>query len=108
MHRLHVGEVDHETTIHDSTASDVVPAATNGDLQPLVPSQCQRVDHISDTLALGDDARMLVDEPVVNTSGLVKAVRFRSKQPTGKGWGQLLKGGGQCRWLIQGILLHYS
>ena len=63
---LHEREIDHQATLGDRSAGDVVAAAAHRDLQGLAPAEVDRVHHIRRVHAACDHGRMPVDQPVVD------------------------------------------
>ena len=72
-HPLLEGEIDHEAVIDRAEPGTVVAAAANGDLQALFACEVHGGDHVGGVEAARDEARMLVDHPVVELASLVVA-----------------------------------
>ena len=76
---LHQREVDHQPTIGDRPAGDVVAAAAHRDLQSLAPAEVDRVHDVRRVHAARDHGGMPVDQPVVDAPDLVVTAVTRSK-----------------------------
>ena len=71
MHVLDAGKVDGQGIVGDAEAAGVVAAAADGDFQSAGSSEFHCGDHVRDVDALGDEARLLIDHPVVDFSGVL-------------------------------------
>src|SRR5205807_8770665 len=69
----HRRQVDHHAAVDRRAPGDIVAAAAHGDLELLLARQFDRVDDVGDTAAPGDQRRPLVDQPVMDFSGILVA-----------------------------------
>ena len=90
VHAAHLRQVDHHAAVDGRAAADVVPAAADGDLEPLVARELDRVDDVGHAAALGDERGTLVDEAVVHAPHAVVGGVGGLDDPPGKCRGQLL------------------
>jgi hypothetical protein len=81
---LHQGEVEHQSTIGDRSAGDVVAATTDREFEPPFASEGDGVDDVSGVEAPGDDGGTLAHEAVVDASHLVVPGRFRGEDGPGE------------------------
>ena len=75
MDALHRGEIDHHPAVDGAVPGDVVTAAADGDLEIQRPRQLDGVRDVGGAMASRDQRRPLVDQAVVDASGLVVAHR---------------------------------
>ena len=68
---LHQREVDHQPTVGDRPAGDIMAAAAHRDLQSLAPAEVDRVHDVRRVHAARDHGRMPVDQPVVHAPDLI-------------------------------------
>ena len=73
MNAFHRRQVDHHAAVDRRAPGDIVAAAAHGDLELLLARQFDRVDDVGDTAAPGDQRRPLVDQPVMDFSGILVA-----------------------------------
>nr|WP_254453717.1 hypothetical protein [Siccirubricoccus sp. G192] len=73
MDALHQGQVEHQAALGRRAPRDIVAAAADGDLQPLVARQLHRIDDVGQAAAAGDECRALVDEAVMHLPGVLVA-----------------------------------
>ena len=79
---LHLGEVDHDAAVRDSTAGDVVAAAANGHLEPCLTGDREGGDDVGRSMRPNDHRRPFVDEPVVDGADCVVARVVRCEHGT--------------------------
>jgi hypothetical protein len=77
---FHQREVDHQAAFGDCFSGDVVPAASDRQLEPGVPGGIDGVNHISGVEAPCDERWPLVDQAVVNFASDLVAGVVRSEQ----------------------------
>ena len=70
---LHLGEVDHHGVVRDGEPADVVTAAPDRDLVRATTGETHRRRHIGRRLAAHDERRPTIDQPVVDSPGIVVA-----------------------------------
>ncbi len=68
---FHLGEIDHETAFGDGAARDVVTPSAHGDLESVLVREHDRPGDVLRGSAARDQCRALVDQAVVDASGLV-------------------------------------
>ena len=68
-HALHLREVDHQAVVAAAEAGAVVAAAPDRDEKALVAAEGHRGDDVGDVHAARDEARLLVDHPVIERAG---------------------------------------
>ena len=71
MDVLDAGKIDGQRIVGDAEAAGIVPAAADGDPQSAGSAEFHRRDHIRHVDAFGDEARLLVDHPVVDFAGVL-------------------------------------
>ena len=71
MDVLDAGKIDGQRIVGDAEAAGIVTAAADGDFQSAGSSECHGGDHVGHVDALGDEARLLVDHPVVDFAGVL-------------------------------------
>ena len=86
---LHRREVDHQPAVDGGMTSDVVPAATDRDLEIERPGNLHGIADVSNTTAACNQRGALVDEPVVNAPRVLVIRVCRLEQPAGKPGSQL-------------------
>jgi hypothetical protein len=67
----HLRQVDHEATVVDRVAGDVVATRSHGEEQVLVAGEVDRVDDIRRPSALHDQRRSTVDESIPDRTSVV-------------------------------------
>ncbi|MDP9629377.1 UNVERIFIED_ORG: hypothetical protein J2W85_001438 [Ensifer adhaerens] len=71
MDGIHGRHIDHQTIIANGVAGDIVPAAANGDGEPMRPRMVYRCDDVGSIAASGNQGRPPIDQPVPNHSSSV-------------------------------------
>ena len=74
----HLGQVDHHGVVRDGEPADVVPAAPDGDLVPATTGEAHRRGHVGRGPAAHDQRRSAIDQPVVDSPGVVIAFIARA------------------------------
>jgi hypothetical protein len=78
VHPAHRGQVDHEAAVADGVAGHVVAAAADGDLEAALAAEAHGRLHVGGAVAAGHEGRPPINQPVVNTPGvLVRHIRRR-------------------------------
>src|SRR5882672_2611939 len=72
-HALHPRQVNHEATIADCVAGDVMPASTYGHQKLVGAGKIHGVNNIGHPSASGDQCRSFVDHPVPDLAGVIIA-----------------------------------
>ena len=85
---LHLGQVDHHGVVRDREPGHVVTAAPDGDLVPATTGEAHRRGHVGRRPAAHDQRRSAIDQPVVDSPGVVVARIAGLQQPPGEGRGQ--------------------
>ena len=80
MDPAHRREVDHEPVRSCSEARDVVTTAADGHLDAGVAAEVDRVSHVGRVRTACDEAGALVDQAVVDASGLFVTGRIGSEE----------------------------
>jgi hypothetical protein len=70
---LHLGQIDHHRVVRDRESTHVVAAAADRDLVPATTGEPHRCGHVGGRPAAHDQRRSAVDQPVVDSSGVVVA-----------------------------------
>ena len=73
LHRAHLRQVDDEAAVAHGIAGDVVAAAADGDLEPVLTCGAHGRLRVGGATTLDDDRRTAVDEPVVDAPGGIVA-----------------------------------
>jgi hypothetical protein len=71
VHAAHLGEVDDDPSVVDGVTGDVVRAAADRHEQAMFTSESDRVDHVGRSMALHDQRRAPVDQPVPYGASIV-------------------------------------
>ena len=79
--RLHLGQVDHHGVVRDREPADVVTAAPDGDLVPATAGEAHRRGDVGCGPAAHDQRRAAIDQPVVDSPGVVVALIAGLQQP---------------------------
>jgi hypothetical protein len=71
MDRAHPGQVNHDATVVDGIAGDVVATAPDGEQEVMLTGEIHRLDDIGDPRALGDDGGTAINHAVADLPRLV-------------------------------------
>ena len=91
LDRLHLGEVDHHGVVRDREPADVVTAAPDGDLVPATTGEAHRRGHVGRGPAAHDQRRSAIDQPVVDSPGVVVARIAGLQQPPAERSGECVE-----------------
>ena len=72
-HALHPRQVNHEATIADSVAGDVMTASAHGHQQIVATGKVHRGHDIGHSSTAGDQRRPFVDHPIPDLAGVIIA-----------------------------------
>ncbi len=79
---FHGREINHQPTVAESIARDVVTAAANGHQHTIGSSKIDRMDNVGNTDAAGDESRSFVDHHIKTCAGFVVSIVARTQQIT--------------------------
>jgi hypothetical protein len=77
---LHPGQVNHQAAIAYAVARDVMATAAHRHQQTVDAGEVDRIDHVGDASAAGDECRPLVDIGIPDLAGLIVARIAGTKQ----------------------------
>jgi hypothetical protein len=77
------GQIDHETTVADGVARNVVGAAADGDLEAPLAAEADRRLDVGGAVTAGHEGRPPIDQPIVYTPGVVVSRIQRRQDGTG-------------------------
>ena len=73
MDALHRRQIDHDAVVDRRSSGDIVAPASHRDLKAEFSAERQGIDDVGDAVAARDQRRPLVDETVMDASGIVIA-----------------------------------
>ena len=88
-HPVHPAQVEHQPALADGEPGVVVPAAADGELQPVGPGESDRPGHVGGALAARDHRRAAVDRAVAHGPGRVVGGVTRQQDLATEGHPQL-------------------
>jgi len=77
---LHPAQINHQATVAYAVARDVMATAAHRHQQTVGAGEVDRVDHVGDASAAGDEGGMLVDIGIPDLAGLIVAGIARTEQ----------------------------
>jgi hypothetical protein len=87
-HPVHLREVDHEGTVADGLAGDVVAAAFDGDEQAVLAGELHAMHDVGGVDAAGDERRAAVDHAVPDLAGVAVVAVAGGQQAAPQGLAQ--------------------